>query len=496
MRTLVLAVLFSLSVYPLFADESSFYYQDALFQYAGGRYSQSAVNLQLALRGDSQNWKVRQLLGYCYYRMNDEKAALDECRESLLLHGGNPRLRDFVQWLESPSPRAMRVNSSVAYMEGPQEAEMPPPPDLVPEKSPSSKVPAPTDPLLDVLKHFRFQMGPGLDFLGENYDTSFRTFGRGGEFALGYALDDRWSFWLGGGFYGLPEIQTASQVVFPATLDDGFLAARYRFGGGLLRPYLTAGLGWTAPLYVGYGLFTYQYPFYAPVYAPPAPTLRGRVGLECPLDPGLSLFLESGANVAFENLTYTWSSLPPFRFTTLDYPIDLGLILSPWNGQGRSPAPAMPNGGFFVKTGGGFALDPVSYNGSSQALGTFFGALGYDFPDNVSVFADLERFSQEWAVMANLQLTSPTDTIVEPYLYGGVGLDLPSSAGYFIGVALQVAMGLQFQVDRDFALYTELRDYASYLYDPYVDNLLGNTLLEAGFKVDFPDLPASAKTRP
>ena len=473
MRKTVLAALFYLVAFPLLADEGGYYFKLALNQYLASDYKEALSNLQMGVREDSRDWKIRQLLGYCAYQMNDNQDALAQCQESLRLHGDNPRLENFVKWLSVPEPRAARKKDEGAYLEGREAAQMPDPPDLNPGgksdivlQGLTIPTPAPPpDARNDLFKNVLFQVGPGSEFFGQNFN-SHGAVGLGGELAVGYSLDDHWSFWWTGAmylfqqnylyYYGNYWYRQSYQI----PNMEMTLSARYSFGDGPFQPYVGAGAGF----YAGDSFYDIQH------------LIQGSLGARLKLDEALSLFAEARGNF----ITFQQS-------TAIDYPVNAGVILDFWGdkgGQGEAVSPP-PDGDFFIKTGLGltFGTDDYPYATSISVNATSFAA-GYDFPNHFSFFTSLERFPGDWAVLANLQYNLWLPVPCQPYLFIGAGLDFPDGPAISnVNNAGQVGLGLDFNLNRALDLFFEAKAYdANNLFkfvDPYQ---VGTNVFETGLK--------------
>jgi len=69
--------------------------------------------------------------------MVDQKPkALKECKKSLKVHGDNPRLQLFVDFLESKLTGKKRKNRKQVSVEGKDESQMPIPPDQDSDRRP------------------------------------------------------------------------------------------------------------------------------------------------------------------------------------------------------------------------------------------------------------------------------------------------------------------------------------------------------------------------
>ncbi|HTC19585.1 MAG TPA: hypothetical protein VK859_01980, partial [bacterium] len=138
MKKYLLGLLLLFPTLNLLADEAPDFYQQALNFYLANHYQNAVENLQIYFQGNPDDWKAHQLMGYCDYLLKNGGQALEECQKSLKLHGDNPRLEAFVEWLKSPEPRAQRKSDTRAYLEGSEAAPMPPPPDTDPDRKPDS----------------------------------------------------------------------------------------------------------------------------------------------------------------------------------------------------------------------------------------------------------------------------------------------------------------------------------------------------------------------
>jgi hypothetical protein len=402
-------------------------------------------------------------------------------------------LEAFVDWLKSPEPRAQRKSDTGAYLEGRDVAQMPPSPDIDPDRKPdvylvSGIAPLPTLKLTpksgrdELLSHFRFQMGGGTDFPSQNLNHDFYGFVAGGNAAIGFSFDDHWSLWLSGNIYSFPEVFSyygffqEFQERESLTVLESALSARYTFNGALLRPYLTAGIG-------------SYYPFYSNEFIP---MLQAGAGVQCPLSPGLSAFIESRWDVIFEPpiYGYDYGPTPSPSVTAMDFPVNVGVILDLSEEDARDPAflaahPPLPRDNFFIKTGGGFALDEEGLPVISTSI-----ALGYDLPSHFSFFISSQAVPGDWGLLGNVQFTLPTAAFFRPYFFLGLGVAFPDApGGASTGQAGQLGMGLDFQLTQNTSLFTEAKVYGTdYGYNPALtfnfDNLF---ILATGLKYSLPE---------
>ncbi len=479
-------MLFYLSALNVFAADAGDYFNLALSQYYGNDYSAAVTNLKRAIQLSPGNWKAHQLLGYCAYQMNDNQDALAQCQESLKLNGDNPRLKSFVDWLKTPEPRKPR-NDDGAYFEGKAEAQMPPPPDLDPDRKPNGTledlaVPTPTPKAPnDPFKNFQFQLGPGLEFFGQNFKNP-GTVGLGGELGFGYAWDDHWSLWLTEAMYFLSQYDSFYRRNYEVKCLETTFSARYAFGDGPFRPYLGAGVGVFA-----------DNSFYNTDHL-----LQGSLGAQLKLGGGWSTFVEAKGNFILESFAQNQFYMgnpnyfyPNKQVIAIDYPINAGVILDLGGDHGGDNKSGTPpsNGNFFIKMGLGFTLASGDYYSTvnDMQVNTTSIAAGYDFLNHFSFYTNLERFPGDWAVLANLQYTLVISDPFQPYLFGGLGLEFPDGPDFYgENNAAQFGAGMALYLNPTLDLFIELKDYnASNLRNftnPYQN---GYAVLETGLKFNF-----------
>lgn len=178
---------------------------------------------------------------------------------------------------------------------------------------------------------FYVQVGPGIEVLGQNFNTHNDAYNIGGEIALGYAFDKQWSVWLTGNYCEYPGDDSPLSVDYrtPDQFYESSLAIRYTIDAGVLSPYVFTGLGLFGE-YSGASQAIYNAAFN--LYPQNISfELEEGLGVQIPVDKGLKFFVESKINIIFQSFQLyqypanTWSTV--LNSTALDYPIDFGVVL-------------------------------------------------------------------------------------------------------------------------------------------------------------------------
>lgn len=514
MKKLILTLLVLLAAPHLRAAESWENYQFAFNQYLDHNYMNAAGYLQYVLKSDPNNWQARQLLGYSDYFLNRNSEAVSECQESLKFYGDNPRLRHFTDWLSSPEPRAPRTKDASVFFESRKAAEMPPPPDLDPDRKldrllkPSNEsanqVPlyppwadnsSPSDSSGqrgNIFRNFLIEAGAGVEYPGQNFNEPNQVHA-GGEVGLGYALDNHWSLWLREAmyFYTQRDIYDPYDVyIYQYVNSETTLSARYAFGDGPFQPFVGAGVG----------VFLDSDP------GSSFPMIQGSLGGRYRLNGAMSVFFELKGNFIFEQLFYYpyeyWNNnyTPLAQPTLINYPLNAGVILDLWGAdEGKGQAGLLPPGGnFFVQTGIGSTFNTAYYYPNPLAVYPTSFSAGYDFPNHFSFFASVERFPGDWALLANLKFTLAIPGPVQPYAYLGLGTDFPCEKGNTTSnLAAQAAVGLDFILNNTLDYFAEVRTFStsndSYFWDSSTDN---TGVFVTGMKFNFSQSPNQAAPSP
>lgn len=177
----------------------------------------------------------------------------------------------------------------------------------------------------DPLNNFRIQLGTGADILAQNFDTLQRGYGLGGTGAIGYKLDESWSFWVMENIYVFPSWDSNYEFEkgTEADLYETIISARYTFGGNFIKPYLTAGFGFFYEA-CQYGNFFKNY-YYLPGVAQ---AIQSGLGVEASLFPGTSAFIEAKGDFVFANAYSNYYYFTVNHLTAIDIPINVGVILN------------------------------------------------------------------------------------------------------------------------------------------------------------------------
>jgi hypothetical protein len=344
-------------------------------------------------------------------------------------------------------------------------------PNYVPPQKPAAGAVTVFPPENDFFDRFHFQIaaGGGADFLGQNFNTTYRASGLGGHLAAGFLTDDHWSLWLSESYYYFPPADSSSffgstyYQLGEADFWETVFSFRYTLGGSFFKPYLSLGVGF---LYVGYDgdVFTNGTTYTA------APLIQAGLGLQFPLNSDLSFFIEAKANFLFEtiyNTPYYYESSGTSQVTAIEVPVNAGIVVNLFGDGKPTPIPTatpIPTENWFVKTGGGLLFNKFNSYGedvegskTTDFLST--AAIGLDFPNHLSIFGSVEQFPGSWGILGNLQYTVPLKThFWSPYVCGGVGVcfsnnpDNPPS-----NVCLQFGLGAEFRLTPEMALFTEGR---------------------------------------
>jgi hypothetical protein len=156
------------------------YYGQGYTEYQAGNWQAAVGNLKGAIGEDPNDWQAYELLGYSYYRLNDIKQCLHNCKISLRIHPNNPTLQNFVDSFNTqstPSPLSQSPNTFDSEDNQPMVA--PPTNSLPPDNSVvNNAVPEKTN-------SFYVNFGAATPYAPSDFNDGWTS---GGSFGIGYGF--------------------------------------------------------------------------------------------------------------------------------------------------------------------------------------------------------------------------------------------------------------------------------------------------------------------
>jgi tetratricopeptide (TPR) repeat protein len=219
----VLVSLFGLAATSWAQDQSAPYMQAGNNFYSQKNYDQAIRYYQATVQMNANSWQAYQGLGNCYYAKGDTANALTNYQKALDINPNNPQLSQFVQTIkpQSTAPPLPAGNNNAAANAGS---------GMAAAGSASSEN--------------KFELDINLDLFSYSGQIGF-----GGGLGGFLPLDKSFAIGAIAGFDTVSEGASASyggsSVGASASLDflNFAAAAKYRFDGDSMRPYIIAGLG-------------------------------------------------------------------------------------------------------------------------------------------------------------------------------------------------------------------------------------------------------------
>lgn len=255
-------LLFGFTVPAPAQDRSLQYYNAGNSFYSQKDYDKAISYYHYATQLNPDLWQAYQGLGNSYYAKGDKSTALASYQKSLALHPDNPQLTPFVQSLQAQLGSAPpSISSSEAS------------PESQPESTPAPTHPGTANPIeLDILPGGNLILsatnpvpnslvssyvpsglkgGYGAGFGGGSdiYFPISRNFSIGANTAF-YAYGANYHATSSGVTYGYSYTESVSETVSQSNLEV-LAAAKYRFDGQNLQPYLLGGVGFSLVSYSG-----------------------------------------------------------------------------------------------------------------------------------------------------------------------------------------------------------------------------------------------------
>jgi tetratricopeptide (TPR) repeat protein len=322
-------------------DLSVQYFQAGNTYYSQKNYDLAIRYYQGAAQGNPKLWQAYQGMGNCYYAKGDTNNALTNYNKALSLNPNNPQLSQFVQSLQAKvgaSPAATAVSSptpSSPRNNGPQGAGQKIELDVMAggDLILSASDPLPSNYEGVTIPSLAGGYGSGLGGGGGAYIPLGPNFLVGANAAF-YTYGANYNFTLSilGANEGITETIKQSNIEILA-------AAKYRFNGNNIQPYLLGGVGFALVSFsssvteVTSGFGTPTASGYAvPSYTVFSPMLQAGGGVQFPMGNGMNFFAEGKLGIIFigssnHSVTISGTAYPYTSpaSTLLEFPIDVGL---------------------------------------------------------------------------------------------------------------------------------------------------------------------------